>query len=435
MPWQRLVADVALEVDPVTGEWAYPIVVVTVPRQAGKTTLVGPVNLLTCLTQVDALCWYTAQTRADARDNWLEVAKQVSRSALGGRVKVRRSNGSEALEFPTGGAYRVFSPSEDALHGRANRRVTVDEAWAFDSVTGAGLEQAILPTFTTTAGQLWVVSTAGTANSTWLRGYVERGRQAVELGGAAGPLAYFEWSMAEDADPTDLDQVLAAHPAAGHTLKLSALRSAAATMPPGEFARAYGNRWTAAAEQVIPAAAWATAADPDAPQPQPGGVALAFDVGLDGTDAAIAAAWTNAAGQLVAEVIEHRAGAGWLVGRLAELAAHWQPRAILHDPVGPARAHGDAAARAGLVLAEVSGREYATACAALLAGVVEDRIRHVPHPALDEAVRGAVRRPLGDAWAWGRRQSASSIAPLVTVTLATWAYEHAPQPPAPFKII
>ena len=39
MPWQRLVADVGCEIDPVTGLPAYREVRVTVPRQSGKTTL------------------------------------------------------------------------------------------------------------------------------------------------------------------------------------------------------------------------------------------------------------------------------------------------------------------------------------------------------------------------------------------------------------
>ena len=38
MPWQRQVADVALELDD-AGRFAYPLVVITVPRQSGKTTL------------------------------------------------------------------------------------------------------------------------------------------------------------------------------------------------------------------------------------------------------------------------------------------------------------------------------------------------------------------------------------------------------------
>ena len=39
MPWQQHVADVALEVDPATGLLAYREVVVTIPRQSGKSSL------------------------------------------------------------------------------------------------------------------------------------------------------------------------------------------------------------------------------------------------------------------------------------------------------------------------------------------------------------------------------------------------------------
>jgi hypothetical protein len=39
---------------------------------------------------------------------------------------------------------------------------------------------------------------------------------------------------------------------------------------------------------------------------------------------------------------------------------------------------------------------------------------------LDSAVAGAVRRNVGDAWAWGRRTSDIDISPLVAVTLAAW---------------
>src|SRR5215471_15214010 len=38
MPWQSYVADVALEVDD-AGRFCYQLVLVTVPRQSGKTTL------------------------------------------------------------------------------------------------------------------------------------------------------------------------------------------------------------------------------------------------------------------------------------------------------------------------------------------------------------------------------------------------------------
>jgi hypothetical protein len=37
------------------------------------------------------------------------------------------------------------------------------------------------------------------------------------------------------------------------------------------------------------------------------------------------------------------------------------------------------------------------------------------------AIRGATTRPLGDAWAWSRKNSDVDITPLVSCTLAHWA--------------
>ena len=52
LPWQRLVADIAFEVDE-RGRYAYPLVVVSVPRQSGKTTLVLSNAVHRCLSRPD----------------------------------------------------------------------------------------------------------------------------------------------------------------------------------------------------------------------------------------------------------------------------------------------------------------------------------------------------------------------------------------------
>jgi hypothetical protein len=270
-PWQRRVLDVGTELLP-DGRWAYPIVCVTVMRQAGKTTLLGPKSLHRCLIRPRVKTWITAQSRQDARDVWSDIADLVDASPIRELWNVRRSNGSEALGAPTGSTFRVFAPTEDALHGKANEAVDVDEVWAFDGLEGDALEQAILPTFTTTGGQLWLVSNAGTLTSTWLRKYVDRGRAAVDSGANTG-IAYFEWSLspAEAAEVVELldavrrvddeeqrdrlaldavDLVMARHP--GQYVQRHALVEPFKTMSPGEVLRAYGNVWTVTADDPRP---------------------------------------------------------------------------------------------------------------------------------------------------------------------------------------
>jgi hypothetical protein len=444
MPWQRQVADVATERLP-DGSWAYGTVILHVQRQAGKTTLLGPTSLHRAgLTA--GRTWFTAQTRQDARDTWLDVAGLVRHSRLATLAKIRESNGSEAVTMPGGGTFRVFAPVEDALHGKANEMVTVDEAWAFDLVQGAALLQAIRPTFATTAGQLWIISAGGTAASQWLRGYVDSGRAAVEAGRTEG-VAYFEWSLdpvhveqvtaglaADQGDPARaaaFDLLLAAHPANGYTLKRKALEDAAEDMAIGEFLRAYGNVWTKTDERIIAEHLWsAVEVDKWPPPPTPAGVALAFDVAPDRGDAAIAAAWRDTpAGPLRYDVIDAHPGDAWLVPRLRELRDRWRPVAIGHDAAGPVLDVADELRRGGVELAPTKTADYAAACAGFLSGVVNRRVEHPGRPALDDAVANAARRTIGDgAWAWSRRASAGTIAPLVAATVAGWTYDHRPKP-------
>jgi len=436
MPWQRQVLDVALEIDPSTGDWCYPTVCLTVQRQAGKTSLFGPAALHRCLLSTDQRVWYTAQKRIDARDNWMDVARRVRRSPLRPSAKIRESNGSESIELANGSTYRIFAPHDEALHGKANAMVGVDEGWSFTETEGTGLVQAIVPTFATTGGQLWIISAAGTAASTWLRGYVEAGRHVVDIGRRDG-FAYFEWGISDDVDPSDLAAVAAAHPANGFTLRPGALAAAAAGMKPGEFARAYGNRWTSAVERAIPEALWLAAAARHEQHPGLGTepVAMGFDVGIDEKDAAIVAGWRDEAGRAHVEVVDAGPGISWLVPRLVDVVARYAPRAVGHDSVGPTTAVAGAVARAGVQLASTSTRDYAGACASFLAAIVDGTLRYTPHPELDAAAAGAAKRPVGDGgWAWGRRASVGTIAPLVAATEAIWAWDTAPPEPAAFSI-
>lgn len=464
MPWQRDMWDTALELLD-DGSWAYTLVVVTVPRQAGKTTGFGPVAHERAATVADAKCWWTAQTRQDARDSWLEMKELIGRSPLGQVATVRESNGSEAVRYPGGGSFRPFAPTEDALHGKANELVAVDEAWAHDAAQGAALDQAILPTFTTTGGQLWIISTAGTAWSTWLLGYVMRARAAVAAG-RRDTICLIEYGVDDEAaafiakaltehkaDPTDeslwaardqaLELILASHPGNGYTLKRKALEQALEGMSPGDFLRAYGNYWTAAAEQVIPEHAWQDRRVPAAAwtPPDPGSVVLTFDVSLDGADAAISAAWRpTPTSPTRVDLIDDRPGTSWLVPRLLELRERWRVEApIGYDGAGANLAVADELARkiGADNVGPLNTREFVTACAAFLAAVLSGQIEHPGRPALDESIRSAARRQIGDTgWGFARRMSAATIAPLVSVVVARFALDHRPAAkPSPVVVV
>jgi phage terminase large subunit-like protein len=197
MPWQRQVADVAMEVDPATGLLAYREVDLTTPRQSGKTTLELAVLVHRCRTWARSRALYSAQDRIHARAKWEDDhVAALERSTFAGEFKVRYQRGDEAIRWHNGSRHGITAPGEKAGHSDVLDLAVVDEAWGLED---SRLEQGLSPTMVTRPQpQLWVVSTAGTHRSAYLRGKVERGRR-----GPGSTVAYFEWSAPEGSDPAD----------------------------------------------------------------------------------------------------------------------------------------------------------------------------------------------------------------------------------------
>lgn len=434
MPWQRYVADVGGEVDE-RGLFVYPLVVVTVQRQAGKTTLDLAQSVQRCLQGERRKVWHTAQTGQDARKKWGELVDDIVASPLASLVvgKPKRSNGSEALEFVNGSKLRPHPPTRDSLHGEQSDTNNVDEAWVFDEDQGADLFQAIVPTQATRPGaQTWIYSTAGDRSSTWFRQLVNRGR-AGEPG-----MAFFEWSIPDDVDPTDLPAVASHHPAYGHTITMDSLRAAQVTLAdrPGEFARAYGNRWTGAGERVLPLDVWNAAATVD--DLPPGRPAFGVAVSKDGSWGAVVAAVADAAGCPWLEVLEHRPGRSWLTAYVRELVGPYQTALVAIERRGPAAPVADALELAGVELVSGGRPDYPAACQDLYDRITDaqgPRMRVRVHEAMDTAADVAGRRFLADgAWVWDRTRSAGDLSPLEAGTLAGHAVARQPVDVAPFTM-
>jgi phage terminase large subunit-like protein len=238
LPWQRQVLNVALE--HVRGRLSYRDVVISVPRQSGKSTLMLVV-IVHRLLSARCAAVYGAQTRLAARQKLLDdFLPLIRRSSLSRLFDVSRATGQEALLAlgGTGSRCRVISSDETAAHGQTASLGVLDEAWALDRAA----EQAVRPALVTKrAGQLWIASTAGTAKSLWWADKVASGREAVTSGRTSG-LCYFEWSADPSADLTDPAVLRSFHPAVDLTIDIETLVSDISAMPsPAEAARAFGN--------------------------------------------------------------------------------------------------------------------------------------------------------------------------------------------------
>jgi hypothetical protein len=424
MPWQQLVADVALELDPATGLPAYREVRLTVPRQSGKTTLLLAAMIDRCLWWGnDQRCVYAAQDRINSRAKWEEHGELLLRTPFRHAFTTRRQTGLEATVFPsTRSQIAITASGETSGHGRTLDLGVIDEAFA---QRDERLAQAFRPAMLTRpSAQMWVVSTMGyPEGSEFLHSRVDDGRARVEAD-ERHSVCYFEWSASDDDDPDDPATWWKCMPALGYTVTESVVQADHDAFEPSEFSRAYLNRRAPGGRPVIDLLSWRRAHHRGS---QLGTMpCLAVDVTPERGAAAIAVAGWRPDGRVHVEIVEHGPGTDWVVGRLAQLEREHAPLTTVVDPGSPAGSLLTALKMSGVPTTTMTARDYAQSCGQFYDLVAEDRLAHLDQPTLNTAVAAARKRPLGDAWAWARR-TGGDISPLVAATLACWGLARAGQ--------
>jgi hypothetical protein len=144
---------------------------------------------------------------------------------------------------------------------------------------------------------------------------------------------------------------------------------------------------------------------------------LALDVNPEMRWASIGTAGRTADGRFYVDVVTRKPGTAWVLDEVVRVTQQ------LGVPVrvAPSSPAGSFIARLrelGVEVVEVSEREHAQACGALLEAVTTGSLCHGGQLSLTEAVAAARQRPTGDAWLWSRVRSSADISALVSVTLA-----------------
>lgn len=428
MPWQRIVSDIAHEVNPETGCLAYSEVRLLVPRQSGKSTKVLAKSIWRMLDAQGLggrqTLLYVAQSRNKAREKFVDDYLTEVRAAkvLRGKWRERLSNGSEAIYWRNGSRWGIDATTKTSGHGSTLDAGDIDEAFAH---VDARVEQALRPTMITRPNsQLWVISTAGDETSLYLNSKMASGRKMVEDGIDSG-VAYFEWSAEPDADPGDPATWWSCMPALGFTVTEDRIRAEYTAMSAdgdlAGFRRAYLNitQDSSTPEAVISLAAWKACVD-DAPVPERKLPVWAVDTTPDRGMSAVAVAFRRPDDLVQGEV--HRTGPGteWVVAELRDLIDR-HGGVVVIDPSGPAGSLINDCKAQGVPVVTTTARDMCQACGWIHDASISRTWRHPGQSVLDAALRAAAKRPLGDAWAWSRKTSSDSpIAPLVAVTLAVW---------------
>lgn len=435
---------VGCEYDEATGIPYYREIIITVPRQQGKTTLFVSWQIHRCLSPRWAQpqrSMYTAQSGKDARDKWLdEIFPLIDNSPFGRIAKLGRGMGNESVAWANSSLIRLLSTSEASGHSKTIHQSVMDEVW---KDMDDRREQALRPAMITVDdAQLLVCSTAGFDDSVVYNKKVEVGRRAVKADTGRG-VCYIEYSAPEGWDPYDDASFFGFMPALcpdppcrcgqddggwRHTITLDVIRAERddSNMDPADFARAYGNipAPRKAADRPFAAADWAALARPR--KRRPSGIEPKFfvQVAPDSLSAAIAAAYL-VRGKPYVELAAYEPGTAWLARKCRKLAARYPWATWAIAAAGAAGAEAPGLDLEGIEVEQFSTREMGQASLHLQQLVADQAMAHSGNRAFQHSVAGAVRRSVGEElWVFSPSKSSVDVAPITAAAGALWLLEN-----------
>jgi hypothetical protein len=433
--WQRYVLTHALGERP-DGKWAAQTVGLVVPRQNGKGSVLEARELVGLFLLGERLINHTAHQQKTATNHYKRLLELIQSVPEFDRriMSAPKGKGNEAIELRGGQTIFFATRSGGGGRGLTADLQVYDEAMYLTEQDRASLAPTMAARSIDGNIQTWYAGSAVDQQDPAQDGVPFA--QVRESGIAkANGVAFFEWSVPGD-DPDKVPDEVRTDPEAwGQGNPGMGIRIAqdwieherVVELGPRAFAveRLGVGDWPVtdgSDGRVITKEQWDPCADTGLVLENP--VCLAFEVTPDRAFSAIGACGLNADGVEGVEVIDMRPGTEWVAGRLAELKKAHKPVAILCNDNGPAGALIDEIEKKpGLKVTPVKAGEAAEACGMFYDAVDQGRVRYrSPDVDLDAAVAGAVKRTLGETWAWSQRTSLVNISPLVACTIALWGF-------------
>ncbi|HET7666552.1 MAG TPA: terminase family protein [Mycobacterium sp.] len=411
--WQDGAAMLALGLR-ADGEYAADTTVFSIPRQVGKTYLIGCIIFALCLMKPGLRVIWTAQVK----DTALETFGKFVDLAESPRVKPHiratpRGKGDEAVLFNNGSSIEFGARESGFGRGRTDVDVIVfDEGQHLSNNAlenlGAAQNVAINP----------LCFVIGTPPRPQDKGEWFTLLRQEALDGESDGTLYIEFSADRGADPMDRNQWRKANPSFPHrTTERAMLRLRKKLKNPDSWRREALGIWDELLKQFSPinGVLWAEGADVG-PSGGKKPDALAVDMS-HGREISVGACWLEDTSAHVEEVwagVDDAACVEWVVKR----AGRRMP--VVIDSQSPANTMIPALKARGVKVYVGSASDMAKACGQVKADVEAGRLTHADQESVNDAREGARKRAIGTAGGWGydRSNPSVNIAPLVAVTLA-----------------
>ena len=427
MPWQEYVIRVATELLP-NGRLAYRYVIVTVPRQSGKSEgVMFPVVLHRMLVwrEQPQRCVWVAQSFMENEDMWHGYLKLL--------IEQSRLDQTEGLMVQKGispGLYiqkqgrktadttksycRLVTSSKIAGHGGKPGLVMIDEAWTMTEAQA----QAFIPSQRTKPNaQVWFVSSVGDDSSVFFRDKYDEGRQLAERGVNRGT-AFFNWGAPDGAPPDDRRVWVRAMPALGWTTSMDVLDTEFQVTPEREWRRSALNQWVEGyGDPLFPAQVWDDVFEGHDLEPEGDMIYLAVDVPPERTHGSVVLC-----GSSVLALEEYKKGLGWITGDVRAAVRYMETQgdrvtvAAVDSPtmrplIEPLEAEG-------VQVRWYDNKAYMRGCGRFHDGVMDGRLKVMGSSELRTSGYGAYRHDREGGFVWRRYDDTVDISPLVAATLA-----------------
>ncbi|QDP43631.1 terminase [Gordonia phage PhorbesPhlower] len=397
-----------------SGEYASDTIVLSIPRQVGKTYLVACIIFALCLIHPNLTVIWTAHRKTTAAETFRQFDGMAQKPKVAAHVRqVLRGKGDERILFNNGS--RILFGARESGFGRG--------------MTDVGIlvldEGQILPE--STLEDMGATQNVAVNPLTFVMGTPPRPRDDGEffsslrqeaIDGESDGTLYIEFSADRGCDPMDRAQWRKANPSFPHrTSERALLRLRKKLKSDDSWNREALGIWDENTQRkVVTPKRWEVLADagPNVDvRPDGFGVDMSHDrhisVGacwLDDDDAHVEEVWAG---------VDSAACIDWIVERAGKRTP------VFIDAVGPANSLIPELKRRGVNVRASSAADMAKGC-----GAIDDRanklgtITHGDQKPVTDALMAAKKRPIRDAggWGWDRSDPSRPINPIVAVTLA-----------------
>lgn len=388
----------------------------SLPRQVGKTYLIGAMVFALCVNTPGLLVIWSAHHARTHAETFLAMQGFAGRTKVKAHVgQVFKGSGDEEIRFVNGS--RILFGARERGFGRGIPGVDVlifDEA---QILSDRALSNMLATMNTSRFGlQLYIGTPPKPDDNS--ESFERMRTEAIAKRLKDG--AWIELGADKGAQPGDRKQWVKANPSYPKRTPAQSILRLQRKLTPEDFLREGMGVWAEAEDGpplIMPN--WplcSTKVEPGKP------AAIAIAVDIDRVWASIGAA---------------------SAGDVPHLGPRWKRRldvdrafiisetkriqtetscAVVIDRKGPAGSLEDDLIAEGVNVTPAGLEDYVTACADLFDAVNAKEVTHGEYPELDAAVRAASQRKVGDRWAWARRDG--DISMLEAVTLAHWAATH-----------